>query len=201
MKPSLPLRSTAVLAVMLCVLFLPCAVLADTVVTGTYSTGDGSDGNQTTPLNDTGPWTLTATNTTFSYLLFFPNENFTLRHVGFCWRQSLYHVFFHPWAGRQLAGPEAGNRTGYVWFAACPAAQCIQLECAVRPACTRTRQYCSSKRRTSGHSGHVTPSTLEIETVRLIPAHRGGFFIPTVTEPKSFVIPAPGRCGWPCYKR
>ncbi len=81
MKPSRPLPSTVVLAVMLCVLFLPCAVLADTVVTGTYSTGDGSDGNQTTPLNGTGPWTLTATNTTFSYLLFFPNENFTFAQM------------------------------------------------------------------------------------------------------------------------
>ncbi len=41
----------------------------------------GTCRNQTTPLNGTGPWTLTATNTTFSYLLFFPNENFTFAEM------------------------------------------------------------------------------------------------------------------------
>ena len=50
---------------------------ADTLSTGIYSTGTGSDGNQTTPLGPTGPWTLTATDTTFSYLLRSVDQTFT----------------------------------------------------------------------------------------------------------------------------
>ncbi|MGO4380639.1 PEP-CTERM sorting domain-containing protein [Pseudoduganella sp. RAF53_2] len=46
-------------------------------VTGTYATGDGSDGNQATPLGSTPPYTLTATASTFSYVLFYPNQAFT----------------------------------------------------------------------------------------------------------------------------
>jgi hypothetical protein len=55
---------------------------ADTLLTGAYDTGDGSDGNQTTPLNSTGPWTLTATNSTFSYLLRYVNENVTFSQLS-----------------------------------------------------------------------------------------------------------------------
>jgi hypothetical protein len=46
-------------------------------IAGSYDTGDGSDGNQATPLGTTPPFTLTATNATFSYVLFLPTQQFT----------------------------------------------------------------------------------------------------------------------------
>lgn len=45
-------------------------------ITGTYSTGPGGDGNQATPPGSTPPYTLTATPSTFSYVQFFPNQDF-----------------------------------------------------------------------------------------------------------------------------
>jgi hypothetical protein len=50
-------------------------------VTGTYSTGNGSDGNMATPLGGTPPYTLTATASTFSYVLFNPDQAFTFSQL------------------------------------------------------------------------------------------------------------------------
>jgi hypothetical protein len=50
-------------------------------ITGTYDTGDGSDGNQATPLGSSPPYTLTATASTFSYVLFYPNQAFTFAQL------------------------------------------------------------------------------------------------------------------------
>jgi PEP-CTERM motif len=54
--------------------FMAGSLRADLQLTGTYSLGDGSDGNQATGTG-TGPFTLTATNTpnTFSYVDFIPD--------------------------------------------------------------------------------------------------------------------------------
>lgn len=46
-------------------------------ITRTYDTGDGSDGNSATRLGATPPYTLTATVSTFSYVLFHPGQAFT----------------------------------------------------------------------------------------------------------------------------
>jgi hypothetical protein len=54
---------------------------ADTLSTGTYSTGDGTDGNQTTPAGPTGPWTLTATDSSFSYLLRSVDQTFSFSQL------------------------------------------------------------------------------------------------------------------------
>ena len=69
---------------------------ADTLSTGTYSTGDGTDGNQTTPAGPTGPWTLTATATpsTFSYLLRSVDQSFTFGQMT-----NLNTVFHTNFAG------------------------------------------------------------------------------------------------------
>jgi len=52
---------------------------ADTLSTGTYSTGDGSDGNLATQVGST--WNLTATPSTFSYLLRSVDQTFTFSQL------------------------------------------------------------------------------------------------------------------------
>jgi hypothetical protein len=64
----------------LCVLIAGASPAAQ-LVTGTYATGDGSDGNQASPLGSTPPYHLTATNSTFSYVLFYPNQTFTFAQL------------------------------------------------------------------------------------------------------------------------
>jgi len=51
-------------------------------VTGSYDTGDGSDGNQAAPLGSTPPYTLTATANSFSYVLFYPDQAFTFSQLA-----------------------------------------------------------------------------------------------------------------------
>jgi hypothetical protein len=51
-------------------------------VTGTYDTGDGLDGNMATPLGGTPPYTMTATSSTYSYVLFYPNQAFTFSQLS-----------------------------------------------------------------------------------------------------------------------
>lgn len=50
-------------------------------VTGTYDTGDGSDGNQASPLGASPPYTLTATASTYSYVMFHPDQVFTFAQL------------------------------------------------------------------------------------------------------------------------
>lgn len=57
------------------------AFAVPTAVTGSYSTGNGLDGNQATPLGSTPPYTLTATPTTFSYVNFLPTQAFTFAQL------------------------------------------------------------------------------------------------------------------------
>jgi hypothetical protein len=55
---------------------------ADTMIMGPYDTGPGGDGNMATPPGPgTGPWTLTATPTTFSYVERFPTQTFTFSQL------------------------------------------------------------------------------------------------------------------------
>lgn len=64
-----------------------------TTVTGSYDTGNGSDGNQATPLGTTPPYTLTATNSTFSYVLYYPDQAFTFAQL------TSFSADFHSNAG------------------------------------------------------------------------------------------------------
>ena len=57
-------------------------VHAQCPVTGAYATGDGSDGNQASPLGTTPPYHLTATNSTFSYVVFYPGQSFTFAQLA-----------------------------------------------------------------------------------------------------------------------
>jgi hypothetical protein len=70
------------IALLLCLFALFAGVTPAAVVTGTYATGDGSDGNQASPLGSTPPYHLTATNSTFSYVLFYPNQMFTFAQLA-----------------------------------------------------------------------------------------------------------------------
>src|SRR5258708_18083955 len=71
------------IALLLCLCVLVAGVSpAALVVTGTYATGDGSDGNQASPLGSTTPYHLTATNSTFSYVLYYPNQMFTFAQLA-----------------------------------------------------------------------------------------------------------------------
>lgn len=62
------------------VLFAATSVFA-APVTGTYDTGDGTDGNKAMPLGATPPYTLTATASTFSYVMFYPGQAFTFAQL------------------------------------------------------------------------------------------------------------------------
>jgi len=57
-------------------------VHAQCPVSGTYATGDGSDGNQASPLGSMPPYHLTATNSTFSYVVFYPDQSFTFAQLA-----------------------------------------------------------------------------------------------------------------------
>jgi uncharacterized repeat protein (TIGR01451 family) len=77
-------RSALVLAAVLLSTPMPLLAQAPTCFagTGTYSTGDGTDGNQAT---GSGPWTLTATDSTFSYVTYTPSTAYTfaqLQHLS-----------------------------------------------------------------------------------------------------------------------
>ena len=67
-------------------------------VTGSYSTGDGSDGNQATPLGSSPPYSLTATSTTFSYVDFTPGQAFTFAQL------TSFSADFHSNAGGSGGG-------------------------------------------------------------------------------------------------
>lgn len=72
-------------ALRLCLLMTAAGVVQASVITGTYSLGPGGDGNQAT---GSGPFSLTATNSTFSYVDFIPNEFLTFGQLT-----SLFAVF------------------------------------------------------------------------------------------------------------
>jgi hypothetical protein len=76
------MKFATVAAVMGLVLLLGAApaARADVVLTGTYSLGPGNDGNQATGSGN-GPFTLTSTNSTFSYVEFLPNQSFTFANL------------------------------------------------------------------------------------------------------------------------
>jgi hypothetical protein len=68
-------RAAAKLALAAAFSIIGSAAMASPI-TGVYSTGPGGDGNQATPAGSTPPYTLTATPSTFSYVLFFPDQDF-----------------------------------------------------------------------------------------------------------------------------
>jgi hypothetical protein len=70
------------IVLLLCLFVLIAGVSPAAQVTGTYATGDGSDGNQASPLGPTPPYHLTATNSTSSYVLFYPNQTFTFAQLA-----------------------------------------------------------------------------------------------------------------------
>ena len=76
-----------------------------TPVSGTYAIGDGTDGNATT---GTGPWTLTATNSTFSYVQYFPAVTPTFAQL-----QTLSATFTSNSGGSGGGSPRISVRVDY----------------------------------------------------------------------------------------
>ncbi len=84
-----------------------CALLAGAIsaaqLTGSYNLGPGNDGNQATQ-NMNGTFHLTATNSTFSYVDFVPNQMVTFGQLT-----VLNSIF------TSNAGGAAGDRRAFRW--------------------------------------------------------------------------------------